>query len=747
MALQKMIVSAARGTEDSPEACFPYEFYAKETKDAAQTRVIQLVMPLGGKESGLFRYPKDGEAILVDDDGMPLPKYYLMGYLPSAADTDNNNNFLTNPDAGESSKAFAKEQALLKNEEGMILRYQQTGKITSATTDAASRYSEIGFYHRKTQWRTKDKAYWDVVETEDETDAAYSKRLVKAGIAKSDNDETDSAHIARVTGIHNKWLPRGSEGDADYSKRLVAAGIAQDLRTENYSAHIERATGIHDRWLPRGSESDADYSKRLVAAGIAKKSGSETDAAHIERVTGIHDRWFSRGPESDADYSKRLVAAGIAKVPSTETDAAHIARAGLVYTNWIPRIEVAIFPGIDQINIQSTGDIHTKAANHQRMKARRIEILSNVDESDFTKDLSGKNRPFGDKGADVSNLFQGDIHIRGKRRIVLKAGSEIRLEVGRSAIVISDAGITLSSRKTHSDIRNSLDTILSVLPRDGITMFGQHLKLGAAYDWAIMENMGSSIKGTAGIMRLEGKDIKASTISGVAYITNFIAQTAAFVNNLTAVSVGKNDSDDVQSSKIPSYTGMATGLLGILVNIFIGGAKTGDSDDPDTSIVKYSAIALQLVETVLGVIETLYIDPEDKTAKDNLALAGIIIEWGLLLPVFGIICSESLGPYLLHNDSVHLGNNGHLAMVGTNIKQFSLNSKNTNSPLSGFNPPKKNDGDDKTTGQKVLDFVKKYWKPFVIVATGIGVGTQRTMSKMDSISKDQKEMLDQLNEL
>ncbi|MDR0722269.1 MAG: hypothetical protein LBF75_05680 [Treponema sp.] len=156
------------------------------------------------------------------------------------------------------------------------------------------------------------------------------------------------------------------------------------------------------------------------------------------------------------------------------------------------------YPKIDQLKIHSTGDIHESAVNHHRIKAKRFEILSNVDESDFSKDLKGGNRPFGDKRADVSELFQGDIHIRGKRRIVLKAGSEIRLEVGRSTIVISDAGIVLTTRKTHSDIHNSLDTVLSVLPRDGITMFGQHLKMAAVYDWAISENMGSSVKGTAG---------------------------------------------------------------------------------------------------------------------------------------------------------------------------------------------------------------------------------------------------------
>jgi hypothetical protein len=387
------------------------------------------------------------------------------------------------------------------------------------------------------------------------------------------------------------------------------------------------------------------------------------------------------------------------------------------------------------------------------MKAKRIEILSNVEKSDFTKDLSDKNRPFGDKGADISNLYQGDIHIRGKRRIVLKAGSEIRLEVGRSTIVISDAGIILTSRKTHSDIHNSLDTILSVLPRDGITMFGQHLKLAAAYDWAIAENMGSSIKGTAGIMRLEGKNIKAATISGVAYITNFITQSLAFINNLTSMSVGTHDSGNMQDSKIPSYVGTGVGVAGTLVNVGIGLKydESGSIDDPDSKIVKFSALALQLTGTVLFAIETIFIDPEDKKAKDALALAGVIAEWGLLLPIFIAICAASVGPCMIHNDSVHLGNNGDLTLLGLKIANFAADEQIVNSPLAGggsFLPERQK------WYEKLWNFIKDHWWQLTLAAVGIagagvglGFGAKATMGRMDSLSKDKDSLDTELNQL
>jgi hypothetical protein len=403
-------------------------------------------------------------------------------------------------------------------------------------------------------------------------------------------------------------------------------------------------------------------------------------------------------------------------------------------------------PEIDQINIHSTGDIHTRAKNHHRMKAKRIEILSEVEESDFSQDLEGKNRPFGDKGADISQLLKGDIHIRGKRRIVLKAGSEIRLEVGRSSIVVSDTGIAFTTRKTHSDIQNSLDTILMLRPMEGVIMFGQHIKLSAAYDWGIQENMGSAIKGTAGIIRLEGKDIKASTMSGAAYIVNFIAQTLAFGTNLASMSIGTHDSDNVQESALPSYVGLGMRAAAILVNMGIGLShpETGAIDDPNSKIVEYTTLILENLYAVISVIETLY-SPEDEKGKDALALASIIAEFGCLIPIFGAICAASVGPFMLHNDSVHLGNNGELAMVGAKIKQFSTNNENVNSSLSGFNPPQ--EGGDKKWHEKVRDFVKNYWVRLTFAAliggSGVGFGVYR----MISLEKEKEKLLKELNEL
>ncbi|MDR3160113.1 MAG: hypothetical protein LBU28_00685, partial [Spirochaetaceae bacterium] len=84
MALQKMIV-CEKGENQADTALYPYQFYATEnTWDTATDRiVINIVMPIGGAETGLYRFPKIGESVLVDEDD--ANNFYLLGYVPSVS--------------------------------------------------------------------------------------------------------------------------------------------------------------------------------------------------------------------------------------------------------------------------------------------------------------------------------------------------------------------------------------------------------------------------------------------------------------------------------------------------------------------------------------------------------------------------------------------------------------------------------------------------------------------------------------
>jgi hypothetical protein len=349
MALQRMTVAAKKGAGESLDAEFPYQFYAKKQISDKKTVVVNMVMPIGGKENGFYRYPKADESILVDDDGKgDNASYYLMGYLPSAGTKDN--NFLTNDKT--TGDKFTQEKNTLLDEEGMVLRYEQTGKVTPSAEDAADRYSEIGFYRRETQWQSTDKGYKD--------------------------------------------------------------------------------------------------------------------------VTG----------------------------------------------------DDPVYPKIDQINILSTGDIHTTAKNHQLLKANRFELLAGCDDinhkivgvideetGEYIEDL-----PLGDNPGDDSELHKGDVHIRAGNRVVIKAEEEIRLQVGRTVLTITDEGFNVTARQTCSNFATAYDATLELQPRSGISMAGKNVEISAGYELNVTDAMGGSLASTLGVVEIKGRELQIEAYDKVEFV-------------------------------------------------------------------------------------------------------------------------------------------------------------------------------------------------------------------------------------
>ena len=89
----------------------PYRFHARNPNGTAE-HTVNIVMPLGGAESGLYRSPRKGESVLVaENDGGDSNMYYLMGYLP-----DSEQPFTT----GDKNKVI--------DDGGEIFRYKKTGK-------------------------------------------------------------------------------------------------------------------------------------------------------------------------------------------------------------------------------------------------------------------------------------------------------------------------------------------------------------------------------------------------------------------------------------------------------------------------------------------------------------------------------------------------------------------------------------------------------------------------------------------
>jgi hypothetical protein len=529
-----MIVSAEMGKEGSFEAKFPYEFYGKINKADLKTHIIHLVMPVGGKESGLFRYPKADESVLVDKD--EAGAYYLLGYLPNG---DPENNFLSGLEANK-----ADEKNALQDETGMVLRYEQTGKKDPSTTDVTDRYSEIGFYHQPTQ-----------------------------------------------------WVP------------------------------------------------------------------SKTDGYKAVDTTGI--------------------------------------------------------PRIDHLNIHSTGDIHTSANNHQRMKAKRIEILSNVEMSDFSKELKEGNRPFGDQEGDDSNLYAGDAHIRAKNRIIIKAGESIELRVGRSSIIINDEGIIIASRKTQSNVYNSWDTLLALKASKGITLFGQHVNIRGGIDYTLSEGYGGSLSSRLGVVRLMGFDIRTETLNTFNYLTRGIGNGVDFLFNAGTLISGSAEAN----SSISKHTGNLS--TSPALNFFASKGSSEATGGPDfqgimLSLLDILLLLLMVVEIALD-MAIPKVHKRDNHGRDGLYTALALVEYGLLLECFRELCSPSF-PYAIFESSLHLTSKADVLIDGYNMKNTVMHNCKANSPLAGVSPKTAKGAYKDGWKQFLVNLLGKLKENKAIVGAGLSAG-------------------------
>ncbi|MHB9292735.1 hypothetical protein Holit_01838 [Hollandina sp. SP2] len=566
MALQKMSVCEGPAT-GNVYPVLPYQFCAQ----SGTTKVlVNLVMPFGGRETGFYRYPKLGEQILVDDDEAASKSYYLIGYLPS--ETEGDNNFLTNK---KDDKDFEEEKKNLQAEEGMILRYQQTGKTAPSEDDPSDRYSELGFYRKKTQWKTNNTNYKD----------------------------------------------------------------------------------------------------------------------------------------------------GTTEVPR-----------------------------IDRLNIQSTGDISQSAKNFQEIKAKRLELLAGLESYDHAAypgadygysvadirdlyDEKVKALPFGDGPGDDGNLYAGDMHLRAKNRIILKAGDEIIIEVGRSSIVINDGGITLTTRKGRKKTINLWDTKLVMSPQQGITLFGQNLKMEAVNTLELKENYGGSIKSLGGVMRILGRDIKMATKPTIAYLSAHANVVNTFSQSVAAID-GVSGGGAV-SSFLTSSFGMALSLILTLA----GSSETGDTDPIDLAVTLYGVLL-----TVNYAVVNMVCDLTTPQGRDTANKAAMIVDFSLNLLFTAAIVLRPGGVIgFTHHSLLHLRGSAHIELASLTYKKDSTKGYDTNSPLAGYVTAIKD-----LVSSKVKDFLGDHEKVFTavkIIGGVVGAGALAGLTVFGTTQRADKITREELQEL
>ena len=303
--IEARIVSDDQGdivsTKGTIQAKDMYTFYAVMV-DKTDKQEVAIVLPIGGPQSGLYRFPRVGEKVLVDNvSGI----YYLLGYVPSVSDssiipddttyTDAEiRDIIAKPQADRTEEekkklAASKETKKLQDEgKGMVLRYQQTGKEAPSSYE---RYSEIGFYQ-------ETAAFEDEVTKKEEKDTWPSKNYVKYGKEPLEEESKLTKSYGYPLIDHIKIKSTGDISSDAQDRHLFSANRFEILADAPKIDHVTGKT-IADEELPLGDLPGDEYKLengdiQIRAAGSVVIKALKEIVLKVGRTTlSISDSGFS----------------------------------------------------------------------------------------------------------------------------------------------------------------------------------------------------------------------------------------------------------------------------------------------------------------------------------------------------------------------------------------------------------------------------------------------------------------------
>jgi hypothetical protein len=370
-------------------------------------------------------------------------------------------------------------------------------------------------------------------------------------------------------------------------------------------------------------------------------------------------------------------------------------------------------PIIDYVQLHSTGDMEESAANWHKTKAKRVEILAGVDDAAASASNGEKleidhsdttQRAFGDGVDQYSMLQSGDVHVRAKERIILKAGSEIRLQVGRSEIIITDSGIIIASRKTRSKIKSNWDSQISVDSNAGTTIYGQHLNLYGGIDFWIHEGYGGSIKSQMGIMRLIGLDLRMGNFNGLHYTMETASKMVDWATNAAALAGGSanpNSKAWVGALQASSLVDTAFSLIWPVLQGFTASGAAAPSDKLGGLMDQVSLLCTISKITRLAIDFSLP-DRALKAARDGLNSAFALLEYGYCLTAATVYAAGAASSFLWEG-SIYLGTGGKGIIDVYDLNIFTTNENDVMTTLAAVDTP------TPSAWNKVRDGLKDMW--------------------------------------
>ena len=363
-------------------------------------------------------------------------------------------------------------------------------------------------------------------------------------------------------------------------------------------------------------------------------------------------------------------------------------------------------PIIDKIKLSSTGDIESHAQNYNETEAKRIALFAGYGD-DIEKRKAKQKQNLKDKktGLDLEafpvmpqdyadqdpTFLTGDIQMRAKNRIVLKAEDTIEIIAGHSMIRLDSSGITLLSRKASISSVNAWDTSLTLSANAGVTMFGTKVAINSAYKFALTDAFGGTVQSVGGVMRLSGADVGMMSMCKAAYLVKGVSASASFATNVASVSMGidqergNRTGDGSMVNKMASYFSIGAGIAGTVVGVNwnLNSASSLRADDTAGAIVGLTDFLLQMLGLVNTILESVVLSKTDKKncGQSGLALALMIAEYGIIMQQF--IRLEAANPNWVSMGNVLLKNGGNVYLSGASIIETAVGGVNAKSPTAG----------------------------------------------------------------
>lgn len=152
--------------------------------------------------------------------------------------------------------------------------------------------------------------------------------------------------------------------------------------------------------------------------------------------------------------------------------------------------------------------------------------------------------------------------------MVITAGSEIRLQVGRTTLVIDDGSFTVTTRNVTGNFVNTFDTAFQMTPRDGIVITGKTVNITALYRFVMFDGWGGTLMSTMGNLVMSGREIGLDSKNQAEFKALGAVQTLYHLVNTVSAGCALNGKVDDAS-----FTGYLKLILGLIKTVTSKGLK------------------------------------------------------------------------------------------------------------------------------------------------------------------------------